>query len=403
MRQAWDLVMENYEEVQQLCLDEYQAELNVKRVLSLLLPRVGVEASLMYSNATKEIDGSRFIPTSLRSGTLRVEQPLLNMMLRPSYKSAQLASQAVSQQADYTLTHILFLTSETYLAILQTEALLSVSATQHSLAEQQQAKANKRYENGEAPITDLLQAEEEVNRAERIHLDIRDALRLYHEQLARLLGCETAHLQLTKPDFLQLEQEESLDTLICEGAKRRQDIQSLCSSIESTKFQIKALCRRNWPKLSFLGEYILESPETIALRNNNWSASLWLSMPLFDGGMKRIDVKDARAGLTKAELQYERMLKDLRVELTSTYLEMQAAKRNYALLQTEQNLAQQNYAIMSERYEQGLVANIDLMAAFHNYVEAQANTTTTEYKLTLLKLKLRKEAGFFDDILKECL
>ncbi len=395
--------MENYEEVQQLCLDEYQAELNVKRVLSLLLPRVGVEASLMYSSATKEIDGSRFIPTSLRTGTLRVEQPLINMMLRPSYKSAQLASQSVSQQADYTLTHILFLTSETYLAILQTEALLKVSDVQHSLAEQQLVAAKKRHDNGEAPITDLLQAEEEVSRAKRIHFDIADALCLHHEQLARLLGCETAHLQLEKPNFLQLEQEESLDALICEGAKRRQDIQSLCSSIESAKFQIQALCRRNWPKLSFLGEYILESPETIALRNNNWSASVWLSMPLFDGGMKRIDVKAARAGLTKAELQYERMLKDLRVELTRIYLEMESAKRNYDLLRTEQELAQQNYAITSERYEKGLVANIDLMAAFRNYVEAQANTTTTAYKLTLLKLKLRKEAGFFDDILKECL
>ena len=400
MEQAWDLVIKNYEDVKSLCLDNYQANLNVKRTLSLLLPRVGLEASLTYSNATKSIDHSRFVPTSLRAGSLQVSQPIVDFRFRPAYLSSRFDHQSVCQQSEYELYEILYITSETYLAVLQSKQLLEVSVNQLKLVQEHYEVTRRLYENGQVPLTDLLRTEEEIHRAHRILFDVENNVRINLQQLTNFIGCDAMLMELLPPEFSSWEQEEDLESLVCEGWKRRQDLKSVGLAVEANKYRIQALCRERWPKLSFGGEYILASPETLGLRNNSWSAALWVTMPIFDAGENRLNVKEAKAVLSKTELLFSRMIKDLKVQITRTYLELLSSKQNYQLLEKEEALSQENYKIISERYLQGQATHIDLMDVLQSYIAAQANHVNAHYNLTLLQLKLKKDMGFFDDLLK---
>lgn len=396
---VWRLVMENHEDVKALYLNNYQSQLNVRETLQRFLPQVGASVSLTFSNPSKEVKGSRFVPRSFRAGSLTVNQSLLDLRVRPSYKGAKWSKEATLHQSKHEIYEILYLASEAYLTVLQSEELLNVAENQVNLAQEQYAVTRDRYESGEVPVTDLLRSEEEMNRARRTYLDVKSEVHIYKEHLSNMIGCDVCGLCLLHPG-LDYYCDKDLDFLIEEAFQRRQDLKSITSSIEAAKCLITALRRTNWPKLDFTGEYTLASPETLSYQNNSWSAALWLTMPIFDGGINSTKVKSAEAELAKQQLLYARMCKDIKLMIKSTFFELGSAEENFALLKNELTLAQESYSILLERYKKGQTSNIDLLDALNAYIQAQANLSNAQFNLILLSLKIKKETGFFEELLE---
>lgn len=399
LEEVWCLVIQNHEEVKRLELENYQAGLQVRRTIAEILPKVGASASITYSNPSKDVDGSRIVPSSFTTGSVDVSQTLIDFRFRPAFRSAKFARDATAHQTDFELYELLYLASETYLAVLQSTELLKVAEHQYGLARHQFDATQKKYEAGELPITDFLRSKEEVNRAERALRDLETEVRIFRDHLSNFAGVDTDCLTLLLPGF-DLEVEADLCCLIQEAGCRREDIQSVAASIEAGKELVRTLKRTNWPKVEFIGDYTLASPETLTYRNNSWSAAFWLTVPLFDGGVNHIVVKNAQADVEKQQLLYERMVKELSVQVKSAYYALRSARENYVLLENEMALAKQNYAILFERYAGGQTSNIDLLAALNAYVQAEVDYTNARYNLILLSIKLKKETGFFGEFLK---
>lgn len=399
LEEVWCLVIQNHEEVKRLELENYQAGLQVRRTIAEILPKVGASASITYSNPSKDVDGSRIVPSSFKTGSVDVSQTLIDFRFRPAFRSAKFAREATTHQTDFELYELLYLASETYLAVLQSTELLKVAEHQYELARHQFDATQKKYEAGELPITDLLRSKEEVNRAERALWDLETEARIFRDHLSNFAGVDTDCHTLVLPGF-DLEVEADLCCLIQEAGCRREDIQSVAASIEAGKELVRTLKRTNWPKVDFIGDYTLASPETLTYRNNSWSAAFWLTVPIFDGGVNHIVVKNAQADVEKQQLLYERMVKELSVQVKSAYYALRSARENYVLLENEMALAKQNYAILFERYAGGQTSNIDLLAALNSFVQAEVDYTNARYNLILLSIKLKKETGFFGEFLK---
>lgn len=399
LEQVWEYVMEHHEEVKRLALDNKQARLNVRQTIGYMLPKVAVSGSLTYSNPSKAVDGSRIVPSALRVGNLTLAQPLWDCRFGAARKGARWAQNATEHQTEYELYELLYLASESYLAVLQSRELFIVSEQQLALANQQLETSQKLYDNGEAPLTDMLRAEEEVKRAERALFDISTDIQIYTAHLSNFIGEPVCEETVLLPPSRLLCQSESMDELVGEALANRRDLQSLASIIEASRFALKGVKRTNWPRVEFLGDYTLASPETLSMRNNDWSAAFWLSLPLYDGGINRCAVKKAAAELEKQQLLYARRLKDVEVEVKSVYYALESARANVALLEKELQLAEESYALLSERYQKGLVPSLDLMAGFAALMGAKAGYANAHYNLILLCLKLRKETGLFDQLL----
>jgi len=399
LEEAWDLVLHNHESVKSLCIENYQATLNISQTLRRLLPCISASGALTISNPSKAVDNSRIIPTIMKTANISVCQSLLDLRIRPCYLSAKLAKEASCHQSEFEVYEILYLTAEAYLIVLQAKDLLRVSENQLTLVEQQYLMTKKRYDQGEASISDLLRSEEEVNRSKCALQDIFSDVRIYEGQLSSLLGVNICDYQLTPPVCIDVGNKLNLFHLIHEACKHRQDLKSVALSIEALKQQICALRRTNWPKLDIQGEYTLASPETLVFRNNSWSAALWLRVPIYDGGLNCLAVKNAEAELTKQQLLFSRMQKDLTVQVKTAYYALESAEANYDLLEKSLVIAEENYSILSERYIKGQTTNIDLLAALNDYIQAQANVAIARYNLILLTIKLKKEMGFFEDLI----
>src|SRR5690606_31967777 len=124
------------------------------------------------------------VPSSFKTGSVDVSQTLIDFRFRPAFRSAKFAREATTHQTDFELYELLYLASETYLAVLQSTELLKVAEHQYELARHQFDATQKKYEAGELPITDFLRSEEEVNRAERALRDLETEVRIFRDHLS---------------------------------------------------------------------------------------------------------------------------------------------------------------------------------------------------------------------------
>ncbi len=399
MEDMWQCVIDNHEDIKRVNLENYQAGLTVKQTLRRFYPNVGATASLIYSNPTEAVDGERLIPTSFRSYGLTVSQPLFDMRFKPALRSAKCLELATANLNQFQIYEILYLASEVYLGLLQSKALLDVTQNQVDLLKKQYCVTKERYERGEVPVTDLLRSEEGVKRAQRIVHDVMSDLNIYEENLSNFIGDDASIYTLSSTFYMHWNEGESIDDLVAEARTRRHDLKGAFAAVEAAKLRVKTEKRNNWPKLDFLGEYVLASPETLAFRNNSWSAGLWLTMPLLDSGRNYLSVQNAKTEVDKLELAATRLYKDIQVQVKSAYYELESAQANFCLLEKELEIAEENYCILSERYERGQTSNIDLLDALHAYIQAEANYTSAHYNLILLQIKLKKATGLFDELL----
>lgn len=404
MQQMWQMVIQNHEAIKVGELDNYQACLDVKQTVRHFFPNIAASASLTFSNPTEAVDGSRLIPTSFRAASLLVNQPLFDMRFRPALKGAKYFEQATEARTEFELYEILYMASEVYFGLLQAESLLKVSYNQLNLLENQLTVTQERYENGEIPVTDLLRSEEAVKQAQRTVNDVMSDLCIYEERLTNFLGVDSSCFTLSCEGDFPFGYCESLDGLIGEAISRRLDLKSTFAAIEAAKMRLKTEKRNNWPKLDFIGEYVLASPETLAYRNNSYSAGFLVTLPLSDSGRNCLNVKNLTAEIAKQELAASRLCKDIQVQVKGVYYELESARANFSLLEKELDIARENYQILSERYEKGLTSNIDQLNALYTYIQAEANFTSARYNLMLLQLKLKKETGLFDELVtgREC-
>jgi outer membrane protein TolC len=398
LEEAWNLVLDNHEKVKSFRIESYQAGLNISQTLHKLLPCIGVSGAVTFSNPSKAVDGSRIVPAILNTVSVTVTQSLLDLRIKPCYLSAKRAKEATCHQNEFELYEILYLTSGAYLTLLQAKDLLQVSENQLALAEQHYLMTKERYEQGEVPVSDLLRSEEEVYRSKCALQAVLCDILIYEEQLSNLVGVDICGYQLAYPVCIDVGNKPNLCYLIDEAYKRRQDLKSVEASIESIEQQVRALKRTNWPKLDIQGDYTLASPETLIYRNNSVSAALWLRIPICDGGLNCLAVKNAEAELSKQQLLFSRMQKDLIVQVKTAYYALDAAEANFSLLEKSLAIAKENYSILTERYKKGQTTNIDLLQALNAYIQAEANFAIARYNLILLTIQLKKETGFFENL-----
>lgn len=123
----------------------------------------------------------------------------------------------------------------------------------------------------------------------------------------------------------------------------------------------------------------------------DYSAGLSVSIPLFTGGEKEIDVRQAEAEITKAKLEYERAAKASDEEVTSAWLQAQTLEQTLISLRAEVKSAEENHALVREQYLAGATKSLDVLQALTDLNTSRTDLTVSlfQYQLALRELAAR--------------
>lgn len=365
------------------------AQARVAQANSAFFPTVTPEYA--FSDIRRELD----LQTFAQSGsvyTVRTTFPLLDAGQRDlSLRGSRRSVESTRYSSRQTLRSTLFTVTQQYYEALRAQELQRVSDSQVSRAQAilEQTKARIAVRDA-APIEEL-QANVDLQNALVNRLTARNRVTNSAASLRASIGLEQGEslkplLKDATPPKVEVPQDS--DTLVDEGLKNRPDLLSQRKNIEASEFsrrraQVNATLGFN---VSISDNYQV-SPGGL----NDRTLSVVATYPLFDGGQRRAVVRELQASVEASRFSLVQSERSARAEIEAAYAELKTNSERLTAAQTALEAARRNYEASEASRAAGasdllnvLTAQVSLVTAESNYIEALYDTRISEARLRLV-------------------
>jgi outer membrane protein len=260
-------------------------------------------------------------------------------------------------------------------------------------------KAEKNLD-GEATKTVLLRAEAELSGALSDRIMAKNSLELSMAQLKRIVGLR---------DNIQLKKEPpasrdvaSVDVFLTTALTERSDLQGLEIQKKMAERQVRYASGAHWPSLSVSGVYsgLDQSPTSGTINRESIYAGVALNFPIFEGGLRLSEVKEARSKEKQSGFLYDDLKKTIEIEVQAAYLDLMTQKATLKFLDDQLVFAKDNYSAVSRQFEFGLAQSVDVMDANTLLVTAERKISDAGYNYQMAVMRMKKATGV---LLKEIL
>ena len=395
LEDAYRLALQSHEDILGAGIDIDKSALISKKALSLLSPNISVSGDYSRPKNAILFDSSAVIPKEKWTETVTVTQQLYNPRLLPAYRLGRHSMDASKENYMLTVRDVLFEVARVYYSVLKNEEFTTIAKDSIFLAQEELKVAQEKYHAGEVPRTDVLRAEVEVSRAERQLVEAENTLLSSKALLSAMIGIETkGDYSLKKPAGVNMAIERP-EGLIGIAIEHRNDLKEGLINIDIAKDNEKLTLAEFQPELKLEWSDYWVDPETFSQRSDLWMMTVSVSMPIFEGGLRSINLKEKRIETKQSHLKYERLKKDIETEVKNYCYEAQTLKSVLAALTKEVELARQTYEITRERYSNGQSSSIDLMDALNRFNSARVELSAKSYEYQLALLDLQRVTGTF--------
>ena len=121
-------------------------------------------------------------------------------------------------------------------------------------------------------------------------------------------------------------------------------------------------------------------------------------MDVFDNGLTQASVNSANMALAKAKEAAAQTDDQIRLDVRTAYLGLQAAEKNIQTTSVAVTRAEEDYKIAQVRYSAGVGTNLDVMDANEKLTTARTNYYTALYNYNTSKAALDKAMGIPVDL-----
>ncbi len=373
----------------------YIAQMNKDKALSLLIPRVTAYGT--YSLFTEDkytASGILIQPEQTGNWGVRADQNF-SLSLR-ELDALNIAGQSVAKsefdldaaQADFILA-----VAAAYYDVLKAQKAQSIAAANLERLSQYHRFVEKRVKVGELTRTALLRAEGELSGARADYLQAGNALQLARAVLIRLTAIE---------DDFQLKDEKPYlsDVCIVDDLRKtaydaRPDLKSFEIQTAMASRQVQYSRGAFWPSMGLFAVYNRadQDPPGPTLNRESMFGGVSLTFPLFEGGLRLAEFREAKARERQAKLAYEDLKKNIDVELRAGCLDLATLKGSLKFLEDQRVFAKDNYHAVLKQFENGLATSLDVMDANTLLLTAEKNVAEALYNYQLVSLKVRKSSG----------
>ncbi|MGD1153537.1 MAG: TolC family protein [Syntrophales bacterium] len=393
--ELYRIALERAERIKLSEEDLYVAKTGKDKALSLLLPKLSAFGNYTKYTTEKYNDmGTLLQPDRATSWGLRADESL-------SLSGRELTALSISKENIVKSQHDLYATREGYLLsiasayydVMKAKKALDITESNLERLIKYRNAAEKRLKVGEVTKTVLLRAQGELSGARSDAIKAINALELAKAVLARTVGIEgDFQLKEAPPEDMNITTESSFQEM---AFSERADLKSLEVQKKMAEKQVQYAKGAFWPSLSASGVYASsdQSPATQTLVRDSTYGLLSLNFPFFEGGLRRAEVREARARERQSALVYDDFKKSIGIEVQSAYLDLVTQKGTIKYLEDQVVYARDNFNAVSKQFEFGLAQSLDVMDANTLLVTAERNLAEAVYNYQVAILKMKKATG----------
>ncbi|MEW6162244.1 MAG: TolC family protein [Nitrospirota bacterium] len=372
----------------------YIAERGKDKALSVLLPKLSTFWDYTRYSEAKTTGTWVIQPDYSTSWGLRLDQ---SMSLSGKELKAFKISKENIEKSGYDLYAVregyLFSIASAYYDVLRAKKALEIARANMERLIKHRDAAAIRLKVGEVTKTDLLRAEAELSGAQSEMVKAENNLKLAKAVLARIVGIYEEYTlketPLEEPVYL------FLPSLREEARMQRAELKSSELQKKIAEDQVKYAKGAYWPTLCVEGVYSGkdEDPASPFFLKESIYGGLTLNFPFFEGGLRRAEVREAKARQRQSELIYEDLRKTINIEVENAYLDFMTQKGVLKSLEDEVTFARDNYNSISRQYEFGLANSIDVIDANTLLLTSERQLSDAQYNYELAILRVERATG----------
>jgi outer membrane protein len=378
----------------------YITERTKEKALSVLVPRFSAFGNYRrYSEEKTAADTETLIqPESATAWGVRFDQ---SFTLNGKELIALRITKDSIEKSKYDLNAVkeayLFSVASAYYNILKTAKAVDIAKANVERLETHKNAVTVQLNIEAATKTDLFRAQAELSKSKTELIKAENGLRLAQIVLARVVGLE-GNFEIKKPEFIKnFSLDNNIDSIKKEALFDRAELKSLAVQKKISEDLVKFTKSAYWPTVSVEGVYQKydQEPDYFLVNDESISLGVMLNFTIFDGGLRRAEIKESLAKKRQAELAEKELSKDITTEVEDAYLSLHTQMSVLKSLGDQVKFANSNYDAVSKQFKYGFANSVDVVDANTLLVTSETELSEAIYNGQLAGLNVERAKGTF--------
>ena len=388
------MALENNRTIRQALTDVDTAKWTLSTARRTMGPTLNWAATALRSDDQKSnILGNQY------GHELQVGMPLYNGSVKGQIKQARYGLNAKDLALEETKQAIRYTATAAYYQILQDRNLIDVEQESVNTLQEHLDNVNAQYSVGTVAKSDVLASQVQLANAQQALVTAQNNYDIAVSTLNNVIGLPTDtvldirdQLKYTKYDLTQDDcTNYALDNR-ADGAAARYAVKAAEAGVETAKAGYQPTVN------AVASKTIAGDREFRKNQAESWTAGLKASWDVFDNGLTQASVNSANMALAKAQEEAAQTDDQIRLDVRTAYLGLQAAEKNIQTTSVAVTRAEEDYKIAQVRYSAGVGTNLDVMDANEKLTTARTNYYTALYNYNTSKAALDKAMGIPVDL-----
>ncbi len=255
------------------------------------------------------------------------------------------------------------------------------------------AEVSRRFQAGDVSRFDRLRAEVQLANLQPELIRSRNNVEMALALLKNVLGLDQSDRLTVSGRIEYVPENADLPSSLVQALQKRPETQITRLAREMQEKAVQVSRSRFFPLIGAFYTQDFRSSHVSSLfeeRQRNWTIGMNLSLPLFEGGSRRYQLREERLKAEQARLREQQAGRDIQVEVIQAWLELQ---RSAEVIESQkQTVAQAEEAlkIANISYAGGVLTNLEQMDTQLALDQARINYITAIYDYIVGRAAYRK-------------
>jgi len=397
LQDAYNAALTSYETVKISQENTVQADSKVDQAWTYIYPKVTGQGSYLRYNETLPPNGGALIfqPLGQLQAAVVLTQPLYTGgRALAALRAAKTMQKSSRDDLSSTKQSLLLSVSEAYYAVLRSQRVVEVSRgalermERHKKVTEQEAATRRTKAN----VSALLRANTLVDQA-RIFLVTAESNLKTARQRLNLLTQLPEDAAVADPPALQAPP-EPVQTLQEQALKDRDDYVSSQLGQKVAKENVAITRGAHYPQIYAEGgiRYMDSNPATL-MDATTYYGGVVLQVPIFEGGLMKAEVAEARSKQRQSELSTELLKRTIQNEVAEAYLNYQTLSTVLETAKTQFEYARKNFDTVESLFSEGLLPSLSVIDAQQALFLAERELVAASIEQQLAVLRLQRSVG----------
>ena len=281
-----------------------------------------------------------------------------------------------------------------FMDVLRTEELVQVAEERVVNVTEQLRVARVRNEAGQTARFDVIRFEADLAQAEQDRLEALNNMLLAEAAFNQALSRDVSTpVELVPPSELP-RVDIPLEELTQMAVKQRPELLAAQKRFDYRNRIRRAREKGNLPALNLTGNFNYD-PDASGFggAQDSLSATATLSFPIFDGGLNRSLVRQARADENKAKIELDRATLGVTLEVKQAHLNLKSAEQRIETARRAAVSAQEALRVANLRYSEGVGTPVEVSDANARFVAARTAVIDAIYQYRVALADLQRAIG----------